>query len=207
VTVVPWREPGTEDRVAGALRAGLAVVIPTDTVYGLAADVSVAGATARLFAIKERPFGLDLPVLADGVEQALSLADEARVPVSARRLMDAFWPGPLTIVLARHPGLDADLGASAGTVGVRWADHPVPAALCRTVGPLATTSANLHGRPTPPTAAGVTASLGGRVALVVDGGRCAGAPSTVVDCTGDTPRLLREGRLAWGDVEAAAVRV
>jgi L-threonylcarbamoyladenylate synthase len=181
------------DAAVAALRAGEIVVVPTDTVYGIAVDPSRPGATDRLFAVKARPTDVPLPILAADADQAFSLA--ADVSPVARRLAEACWPGGLTIVLPRRAGLDFDLGgADDATIGVRVPDHEVPRALARAVGPLATTSANLHGRPTPETAAGVAAELAG-VAVVLDGGRCAGAPSTVVVCTGDDWRVVREGRI------------
>jgi L-threonylcarbamoyladenylate synthase len=181
------------DAAVAALRAGEIVVVPTDTVYGIAVDPSRPGATDRLFAVKARPTDVPLPILAADADQAFSLA--ADVSPVARRLAEACWPGGLTIVLPRRAGLDFDLGgADDATIGVRVPDHEVPRALARAVGPLATTSANLHGRPTPETAAGVAAELAG-VAVVLDGGRCAGAPSTVVVCTGDGWRVVREGRI------------
>ncbi|MFP5318551.1 MAG: L-threonylcarbamoyladenylate synthase [Acidimicrobiia bacterium] len=185
---------------AEALRAGLVVGIPTDTVYGLAVDPTVPGATDRLFEAKRRPRAVDLPVLVATPEQALLLA--TAVPVAATRLMDRFWPGPVTIVLPRAPEFTGDLGEDEATVGVRCPDHPVPRALCAEVGPLATTSANRHGEPTHETAAAVEDDLGDAVAVVLDGGRCTGSPSTVVDCTGVEPRLLREGRVPWPQVLA-----
>jgi tRNA threonylcarbamoyl adenosine modification protein (Sua5/YciO/YrdC/YwlC family) len=186
---------------AEALRAGLPVAIPTDTVYGLAVDLSVPGATDRLFEVKRRPHDVDLPVLVAVADQALALA--TAVPSPATRLMARLWPGALTLVIPRAPELAADLGDDDATVGVRCPDHAVTRALCGTVGPLATTSANLHGEPTPETAAGVAEVFGESVAVVLDGGPCAGAPSTVVDCTGVEPKLLRAGRIPWDDVLAA----
>jgi L-threonylcarbamoyladenylate synthase len=181
------------DAAITALRAGEVVVVPTDTVYGIAVDPSRPGATDRLFALKDRPTDVPLPILAADADQALSLA--AEVPPVARRFADAFWPGGLTIVLPRRAGLGYDLGgADDATIGVRVPDHEVPRALALAVGPLATTSANLHGRPTPETAAGVATELAG-VAVVLDGGRCAGAASTVVVCTDDGWRVVREGRI------------
>jgi tRNA threonylcarbamoyl adenosine modification protein (Sua5/YciO/YrdC/YwlC family) len=175
------------------------VAIPTDTVYGIAVDPFVAGATARLFEAKHRPTDVRLPVLVDGVSQAQLLAD---VDERARLLMDRFWPGGLTIILTRLANVDIALGNGAGgrTVGLRCPDHAVPRTLCAQVGPLATTSANLHGEATPPTAEEVRELFGDAVAVVVDGGRCEGEPSTVIDCTGATPNLVREGVLSWSDV-------
>jgi len=179
-----------EDAVT-ALRRGDAVVLPTDTVYGIAVATSVPGATARIFEIKERPTTVPLPVLVADEEQALAIAEVDDV---ASELMARFWPGGLTIVLPRRPSFTADLGGvDDATVGVRVPAHRVAVELARQVGPLATTSANLHGRPTPPTAAEVAAELGPGVAVVIDGGRCDGAPSTVVRVVDGAVDVLREG--------------
>jgi tRNA threonylcarbamoyl adenosine modification protein (Sua5/YciO/YrdC/YwlC family) len=185
------------DEAVAALRAGGVAIIPTDTVYGVAVALDRPRATEALFVLKARPRDSALPVLVADRVQADKLG---RLGVAAGALADHFWPGPLTIVVARQPGFDADLGGDAGSVGLRVPDHAVVAALCREVGPLATTSANLHGGATPETAAEVAALFGDAVAAVVDGGRCAGEPSTVVDCLGRRPRLLREGRIAWTEV-------
>ena len=191
------------DAAVDALRQGLVVAIPTDTVYGIAVDPFVAGATARLFEAKRRPTDVRLPVLVDSVSQAELLAD---VNDGARLLMDRFWPGGLTIILPRLANVDIALGNGSGgpTVGVRCPDHAVPRTLCADVGPLATTSANLHGEATPPTAAEVRALFGEAVAVVIDGGRCEGEPSTVVDCTAPRPTLVREGTVPWADVLGVA---
>lgn len=194
-------DAGIEAAVA-ALADGLPVGIPTDTVYGLAVDPFVLGATDRVFEVKRRPRDVDFPVLVGGVDQAMSLA--TAVPHVALLLMERFWPGALTLVVPRRPDLAADLGDDEATVGVRCPDHPVPLALCQKVGPLATTSANLHGQPTSETAEEVVAIFGDEVPVVLDGGPCRGSASTVVDCTGIEPRLLREGRIPWTEVLAAA---
>ncbi len=191
-------------RAAAALRAGGVVALPTDTVYGLAALPTAEGATARLFALKRRAGDVPLAVLCASAEQALGLADGAAVGGEVRRLADRLWPGPLTLVLPRRPGLTYALGAGSATIGVRCPDQPLLRALAAEVGPLATTSANLHGEPTPPTAAGVAAVFGRGLALVLDGGPCGAPPSTVVDATGPRWRVLREGDVTLADVEAAA---
>jgi tRNA threonylcarbamoyl adenosine modification protein (Sua5/YciO/YrdC/YwlC family) len=133
--------------------------------------------------------------------QALSVSDDP--PTWARTLMGAFWPGALTLVLRRRPGLEADLGGDGITIGVRVPDNDIVRELCRRVGPLAVTSANVHGEPPLTTAAAVEKAFAGDVAVVVDGGTCAGDPSTVVDCTGDAAALIREGRIPWKDIQAA----
>jgi L-threonylcarbamoyladenylate synthase len=184
-----------------ALADGRPVGVPTDTVYGLAADPFVPAAADRIFEAKRRPRDVNLPVLVADLEQALALT--TAVPDCALALIERFWPGPLTIVLPARPKLGADLGEDEATIGLRCPAHAVPIALCRVVGPLATTSANLHGEESLTTAAEVAAAFGDAVPVVLDAGLCTGSPSTVVDCTGVTPKLLREGRVPWGEITAA----
>jgi L-threonylcarbamoyladenylate synthase len=203
--VVAAGDPPPAEAIDAALlvlRGGGIVALPTDTVYGLAADPFHAGATDRLFALKRRPRRVELPVLVASADQALFLA--VAVPDVAHHLMARYWPGPLTLVLPRRPDLNADLGEDDATIGIRCPDHAVPLALCREMGPIATTSANRHGRPPASSAAEVATEFGEGVEVVLDGGSCAGSPSTVVDCTGAEPRLLREGRLPWSEVLVAA---
>jgi tRNA threonylcarbamoyl adenosine modification protein (Sua5/YciO/YrdC/YwlC family) len=198
-------QPPPATSIAQAVRAlaeGLPVAIPTDTVYGLAVDPFRPGATDRIFAAKRRPHDVSLPLLVSGEEQALAVA--TAVPDIARVLMAAYWPGALTLVLPARAGLGIDLGDDDLTVGVRSPDHPVPHALCVAVGPLATTSANRHGQPTLVSAGAVAEAFGDEVPVVLDGGVCTGSPSTVVDCTGQDLKLLREGRIPWAELAALA---
>jgi tRNA threonylcarbamoyl adenosine modification protein (Sua5/YciO/YrdC/YwlC family) len=183
-----------------ALAQGLPVAIPTDTVYGLAVDPFKPGAADRIFAAKRRPRDVNLPLLVSGVDQALAVS--TAVPDVALELMRHYWPGALTLVIPSKPGLGADLGEDEVTVGVRAPDHAVPLALCAAAGPLATTSANRHGEPPLTTAQAVAASFGDSVPVVLDGGTCEGSPSTVVDCTGPSLKLLREGRIPWAELQA-----
>ncbi len=200
------------DEVSTALRAGHVVALPTDTVYGLAALPGVEGATAGLFALKGRSADVPLAVLCADADTALGLAAPEAVSDQVRRIAERLWPGPLTLVLPRRDGLGYALGQPAHTVGVRCPDHPLLRALAAAVGPIATTSANRHRNPTPATAAGVAEVFGAELGLVVDGGPCAGVPSTVVDVAtgareGGTDggwRLLREGAVGLADLEAAA---
>ena len=126
------------EAAAKALSAGQLVCLPTDTVYGLAADPFHTGAVDRVFAAKRRPRDMELPMLVADVSQALELS--VAVPEGARRLMDRFWPGALTVVVPRRPDLDADLGSDDATIGVRCPAHVVPRALCRAIGPIASKS-------------------------------------------------------------------
>ncbi len=187
---------------AAALRAGEVVAFPTDTVYGLAVDPDRPGATARLFALKGRPDTVALPVLVGDRAQAQTLAGPDGLPPLARRLADRFWPGPLTMVVPRAADLDWDLGGDDATIGIREPADPLARALCLAVGPLATTSANLHGDEPLTTAAAVRAAFPVGIAVVVDGGPCAGQPSTVVDATGAEPVCLRAGGVPWEGILA-----
>ena len=192
--------PGELVAAVAALRAGLVVGVPTDTVYGLAADPTRPGATDRLFSLKSRPATSELPVLVAGTGQAEWFA---AISGPARVLAERFWPGGLTIVVARREGIDWSLGGDGQTVGVRCPAHELTRALCALVGPLATTSANRHGE-TPLTEAGaVRNAFGAAVAGVLDGGRCDGEPSTVVDVSGGTARCLRQGSVSWEEVTDA----
>jgi len=195
-------DPDRRDAVA-ALRRGSVVGIPTDTVYGLAVDPTVSGSTDKVFAVKRRPPHLELPVLVGDVDQAESLAGSDGLPDLARRLAARFWPGPLTIVVERRRGLDWALGGDGRTIGLRVPAHALARLLCVEVGPLATTSANRHGEPPFTVAAQLARAFGPELAVVLDGGVCDGAPSTVVDATGVGLRLLREGAIGWDDLQEA----
>ncbi|MGH9012030.1 MAG: L-threonylcarbamoyladenylate synthase [Acidimicrobiia bacterium] len=188
-----------------ALAAGLCVAIPTDTVYVLAVDPFVPGASDRLFELAGRSREQDLPVFVASVWQALNLATS--VPDASRRLMDRCWPGPLTLVLPRDPEVAADLGDDDLTIGLRMPDHPVPLLLCRDVGPLAVATAGAQGEPDFETAEEVAEEFDeSEVPVVLDGGSCTGLPSTVVDGTGEDVHLIREGRLPWATLLEALGR-
>ncbi len=179
---------------APILRQGGLVAFPTETVYGLGADAGDAAAVRRIFAAKGRPS--DNPLIVHVAD--LGDVDEIGVvtPLGAE-LIRRFWPGPLTLVLPALDALPAETRAGLPTVAVRCPDHPVARALIRAVGrPLAAPSANRSGRPSPTAAEAVFDDLDGRIDAVLDGGPCLrGIESTVVDCTGDAPRLLRLGAL------------
>ena len=174
---------------------------PTETVYGLGADAANAEAVRRLFAVKGRP--ADHPVIVH-VARAAQLDDLARdVPDGARLLADAFWPGPLTIVVRRNPDLVvAEVTGGLDTVGVRVPDHPVALELLEAFGGgVAAPSANRFGRVSPTTAAHVRADLGDDVRQILDGGPSrVGVESTIVDVTGSEPAILRVGGLSRADV-------
>lgn len=192
---IPADDPGTVDVVVTALTAGEVVVLPTETVYGLAARAGDVAATARLATLKRRSAGQALAVLVADVARGLTLVDD---PAGvARAFADRWWPGPLTLVV-RRAGTASGLvlGGDPSTIGVRCPDDAFVRAVADRVGPLATTSANRHGHPTPATAARAAAALDGPVGCVVDGGPRRGPASTVVDLTVDPAVVLRAGALA-----------
>ncbi len=189
--VMAGEEPGLRAQAIAAARHelchGRPVVIPTDTVYGLAAKAAEPGAVGQLFELKERPAERSIAVLVADLSDAEALVQFGPM---AGKLAECFWPGPLTIVATRQPGALPHLG-DASTIGVRLPDDDLVRALA-VDGPLAVTSANRHGAPTPATAQEV-AELFPTVRVVVDGGHRPGASSTVVDTTGAVPVVLRSG--------------
>ncbi|MEX0869569.1 MAG: L-threonylcarbamoyladenylate synthase, partial [Nitriliruptoraceae bacterium] len=190
--------------IAGdALARGEIVVLPTDTVYGVGADAFNTQGTRRIFEAKRRGTDVPLPVLVRSPKQLGGLC--ADVPEAAERLVAAYWPGPLTLVLAEQPAMAWNLGLSEGTVAVRMPFDDVALAIIRAVGPLAVTSANVHGQPPATDTAEARRQLGDEVAVYVDAGpRTGGVPSTIVDVTRGTPRILRSGDLDDADVLAVA---
>lgn len=196
-------DPEIIRRAVEVLRSGGLVAYPTDTVYGLAADPANDEAVRRLFEAKGRDPEQSTPLLIDSAEQLQQIAFEATDV--ARRLMAAFWPGALTIVLRKAQSFRS-LAALGETVGVRVPDHAAPRELARRLGgPITGTSANRSGGPEPLSADDVRAQLGEAVDLVIDGGRCpGGTPSTVVDCTVEPPRIVREGALSHAELSRVA---
>jgi L-threonylcarbamoyladenylate synthase len=192
------------DAAVAALAAGSLVVLPTETVYGLAADASNPAAVARVFALKGRPPGHPVIVHVAGAAQLERWA--TRVPAYAHLLVSAFWPGPLTLVLPRATGVPDEVTGGADTVGVRAPAHPLThEVLDAFAGGVAAPSANRFGRVSPTTAQHALDELGAMLDpdrdLVLDGGPCRiGVESTIVDATGSRPRLLRPGAVSVADV-------
>lgn len=184
--------PETVDAVAQVLLDDGIAVLPTDTVYGVAVRADHPTAAATLAAAKGRPEQQAIAVLVGSVEVVTAFA---RPDDRARALAARFWPGPLTLVLPRRPDVDWQLGSPADTVGVRVPDAGFLASVIDRTGPLAVTSANRHGQPTPADAAGAGAGLVGPIDVVADGGRCAGVASTVVDLAAGSALVRREGAL------------
>jgi len=188
-------------RAVEVLRRGKVIAFPTDTVYGLGAHHLIASAVEELYAIKRRDRRKAIPLLIAGRKDLAEVASQ--VPEVAWRLAERFWPGPVTIVLPRAPGLLSVLTAGTDAVAVRMPDHGVALRLISMLGvPLAATSANLSGQTECVTAGEVTRVFGRCVELILDGGRCPGGmASTVVDVAADPPVILRRGALV-SEVEA-----
>ncbi|MGY1833666.1 L-threonylcarbamoyladenylate synthase [Blastococcus sp. SYSU DS0510] len=180
------------DAAAAAIGRGELVLLPTDTVYGVAADAFSPAAVARLLEAKNRGRAMPVPVL---VGEASTLAGLVlQTPAVATKLAQEFWPGGLTLVVEHAPSLAWDLGDAQGTVAVRLPDDELTRDLLRRTGPLAVSSANRSGRPAATTAEQAVQQLGMHAAVVLDGGpRTSSAASTIVDCTGRPPRVLRVG--------------
>ena len=178
------------------LKEGGIVAFPTDTVYGLAAAVTIPRAVERVYAVKQRPSDMALPLLVADAGGIAGLAE--KVPPTAQRLIETFMPGALTIVLIASSAVPEAVTAGGGTVAVRIPAHPAPIALIRGIGgPITGTSANLSGLASPLTASEVRSQLGDGVDLIIDSGDpCPGTASTIVDVTGATPIVLREGTIS-----------
>jgi len=197
------RAPSLEDAVT-ALREGQLVGMPTETVYGLAADARNPEAVRKIFAAKGRP--ADHPLIVH-IASATQLQDWAiDIPPIAKRLAAAFWPGPLTLILKRHPSVPDVVTGGQDTVGLRVPSHPLALALLRAFdGGVAAPSANRFGRISPTRAAHVVEELGDQVAVVLDGGECeVGIESTIVDLSRGAPVLLRPGRIGKDEIARVA---
>jgi len=184
------------EQAISILKEGGIVACPTDTVYGLGAAVNLPQAVERVYRIKERPLSMALPLLLADKSQIAEVAEP--VPAIAWRLADRFLPGALTMVLFKSKSVPDFVTGGGKTVAVRIPAHPIPVALVRGVGaPIVGTSANLSGKPSSLTADEVYAQLDNKIDLIIDGGRCPGGKeSTVVDLTGETPLVLREGAIS-----------
>jgi L-threonylcarbamoyladenylate synthase len=188
-------------RAAEAVRAGEVVVLPTDTVYGVGADAFSPEAVASVLAAKGRGREMPPPVLVPSVRTVDGLATD--VPGWARDLIREFWPGPLTLVFKAQSSLMWDLGETNGTVAIRMPQDDIALALLSEVGPMAVTSANLTGQPPATTVTDAAAQLGAAVAVYLDGGPALGTEvSTIVDCTGETPTVLRHGAISRERIDA-----
>jgi L-threonylcarbamoyladenylate synthase len=202
--IIPTTDPAVIDDAVDALRHGRLIAIPTETVYGLAVMPTQSG-VEQLIAAKHRSKEKGIQLLIDTIDQASAMAD---VTAAATRLAERFWPGPLTIVLARRHDVEVPeiLGGGRPTLGFRLPDHDVPRAIARSLGPIAASSANITGEPDATTALHVADYFRDELALIVDDGPVrGGVPSSVVDCSDPTrgATILREGALSAAQIEAA----
>ena len=185
------------------LKQGGIVAFPTDTVYGLGAVCTNDEAVRKIFAAKGRDEGKPLSILVASVEQAEQIALE--IPEKARRLMEKYWPGALTLVFKKRPEISDKVSAGRETIGLRMPDSRAAVKLLEAAGtPLAAPSANTSGKRSSVSAEDVIADLAGRVDMILDGGRCpVGISSTVVDLTGESPVILREGSITKTMIDEA----
>lgn len=199
--VVSSTSPHAIRRALEILQSGGLVAFPTDTVYGVGALAFDQRAIESIYAAKDRPVEKAIPVLISDKEDLAKVADD--VPLVALRLIDRFWPGPLTVLVPKKATLPEAISATS-TVGVRVPDHEVARGLLRLAGPMAVTSANISGQASPITARQVLAQLGGRIAMIIDGGETPGGiPSTLVDCIGTEIQILREGPISKDELLSA----
>ena len=199
--IVPADAPDAITQAIEVLQRGGLVAFPTDTVYGVGSLVFDGQAVESIYAAKDRPVEKAIPVL------IADAADMERVgtniPAVAHQLAARFWPGPLTCIIPKQPTLPEAVSAT-DTVGVRIPDHAVARTLLRAAGPMAVTSANLSGQPSQSTAEEVLAQLGGRIDLILDGGKTpGGVPSTLVDCTAAELKILREGPISLAEIKSS----
>jgi L-threonylcarbamoyladenylate synthase len=197
-----WPDVALLEEAATVIRAGEIVAVPTDTLYGLAADPFSSAAVERVFAVKGRSAERALALIACDLEQ---IEDQlGPLPRAGRRLAAAYWPGPLTLLMARPSTLGADLTGGRDHVGVRVPAHAVARELCRACGrPLTATSANVSGAPAPDDPDEVAKTMSAGVGLLLDAGPTPGGPpSTIVDVSGRDIRLVRPGAIPWDEVQA-----
>src|SRR5579859_4949998 len=204
---VLWPEALVIEHAAGLLRAGNVVVFPTETVYGLGADVLQPAALERIFVAKGRPHSD--PLIAHIADEASLELLTTTLSEEAKQLAGAFWPGPLTLILPRGPRVPYLMTAGLETVAVRMPRHAVALALIRALGsPIAAPSANRFMHVSPTTAQHVLADLTGRVPLILDGGPCeVGIESTVLDLCSDPPTILRPGGVSLEELRAVVPNV
>ena len=182
-----------------ALRLGMTIAIPTDTVYGVAVRANNAANIEKLFQIKTRERTKAIPVLLGAVSQLEEVTTD--VSPALLKLAKKFWPGPLTIIVPKHPDLPENISPSP-TLGIRIPDHPTTLEILKRVGPLAVTSANISGASDTSTAKEVLAQLDGLIDLIIDGGKTeSGKPSTVVDLTGEEIKILRVGSIELEEIQ------
>jgi len=192
--ILPAEKPAAIDSAVALLKEGEIIAFPTDTVYGLASDAFHAPGIIKLFEAKGRDANKAIAILIGSNDQIKLVTNH--MTKLARKLTERFWPGGLTVIVPRKETLP-ELISTTKNIGIRMPNHPVALELLMTFGPLATTSANLSGGSNPQSAIDVFDQLNGRIPLILNGGICPGGiPSTVVDCTGDKPVILRLGAIS-----------
>jgi L-threonylcarbamoyladenylate synthase len=199
-TILPAASPDAIDQAVGILNNGGLIAFPTDTVYGLGALAFDDAAVRSLYVAKDRPLEKAIPILIADAEDMEKVGTD--IPDIAYQLAARFFPGPLTCLIPKKRTLPESVSATF-TVGVRVPDHELARAILRAAGPLAVTSANISGQPSPISAEEVYAQLKGRIPLIIDGGKTPGGiPSTLVDCTTDELEILREGPISLETIES-----
>lgn len=194
------------EAAVSAVRSGHLVVMPTDTVYGIGCDAFDAGAVQALLDAKDRGRDVPPPVLIGALRTLDGIATD--IPPYVRDLVERFWPGALTVVLTAQPSLHWDLGETGGTVAVRMPDDPIALEILEQTGPMAVTSANKHGMPPATSVLDAATQLGSAVEVYVDGGpRTSQEPSTILDCTGAEPVVLRAGAISEDDLLAVTAPI
>ena len=189
------------EQALSVLKSGGIIAFPTDTVYGLGALAFDNAAIESIYTAKDRPIEKAIPILIGDLSDLDKVA--VNIPSMALRFASRFWPGSLTCVVPKKQTLPLAVSATP-TVAVRIPNHPDALALLRTAGPMAVTSANISGQQSPSIAGEVYAQLNGRIPLILDGGKTPGGiPSTLVDCTGSEPVILREGPISLADLLSA----
>src|SRR5262245_31138541 len=198
--VIPANHSEAIQRALLTLHKGSLVAFPTDTVYGLGALAFDGKAVESIYLAKDRPIEKAIPVLIGDLQDLAKISDD--ITGATLKIASRFWPGPLTVIVPKKSTLPESVSAT-NTVGVRVPDHHVARALLRMAGPLAVTSANISGQPSPSTAQEVLYQLNGRIELIIHGGKTpGGVPSTLVDCTESDIKILREGPISLEQILA-----
>jgi len=198
--IIAANSPHSIQQALEILQAGGLVAFPTDTVYGVGALAFDGKAVESIYIAKDRPIEKAIPILIGEADDINKVA--SGVPLMAKKLAEQFWPGPLTIIVPKNLDLPKSVSAT-NTVGVRVPDHIVARSVLRAAGPMAVTSANISGQPSPSTAQEVFTQLNGRIELIIDGGKTpGGVPSTVVDCSGSQPLVVRDGPISLNEILA-----
>jgi L-threonylcarbamoyladenylate synthase len=199
-TLLSIDHPRALGNAVEVIESGGVIAFPTDTVYGIGVSAFNEYAVEKIYRVKGRSILKAIPVLIADPEDLKQITSQPNP--TASKLIQEFWPGALTLVLKLGPDLPINLSPS-NTIGIRLPDHDLTRELLRATGPLATTSANHSGQPSALTASEVLAQLGGKIDLILDGGPAPGGQaSTVLDCSGAQPRILREGPISWETIRS-----